>query len=167
MNKSFLFRCLMAAAVLAFAACTEKQSVTPEEDTPPTPQHNSLYQTTWAGTAQQTITLPIIGNVPITIDDTLAFHDDSTATTTLHVLASSAILDVDRDTAVACTYTWADPEGVLTAVENPEMNLAFKKVNATTINITVTKSDLTAMWPILDVVSSYLPESFSIDLVKQ
>ena len=167
MNKSFLFRCLMAAAVLAFAACTEKQSVTPEEDTPPTPQHNSLYQTTWAGTAQQTITLPIIGNVPITIDDTLAFHDDSTATTTLHVLASSALLDVDRDTAVACTYTWADPEGVLTAVKNPEMNLAFKKVNATTINITVTKSDLTAMWPILDVVSSYLPESFSIDLVKQ
>lgn len=167
MNKSFLFRCLMAAAVLAFAACTEKQSVTPEEDTPPTPQHNSLYQTTWAGTAQQTITLPIIGNVPITIDDTLAFHDDSTATTTLHVLASSAILDVDRDTAVACTYTWADPEGVLTAVEDPQMNLAFKKVNATTINITVTKSDLTAMWPILDIVSSYLPESFSIDLVKQ
>lgn len=167
MKKSFLFRCLMAAAVLAFAACTEKQTVNPEDDTPPTPQHNSLYQTTWAGTAQQTVTLPLIGDVPITIDNTLVFHDDSTATTKLHALASSVILDVDRDTTVACTYTWADPQGVLTAVENPQMNLAFRKVNSNTINITVTKSDLTVMWPILDVVSSYLPESFSIDLVKQ
>lgn len=161
---------ILAAALMAFAfvACTEKEKIEPENGSgttnPPAPQHNSLYQTRWAGTAEQTLTVPIIGDVTFTIDNNVEFQTDSTASSLIHVTAGNII---SRDTNVACTYTWNDPDGVLTAVKNPQMSIDFHKTSADTINITIYKSDLIAMWSQLNTVSSYLPESFSIDLIKQ
>ena len=163
--KKTLLNCLLAAAVLALGACTEKEKIeTTTDTTPEVPQHNSLYQTTWAGTAQQTVTLPIIGDITVTVDNTVEFLDDSTASSYISFDAASMY---STDSTIACTYTWEDPNGVLTAEANAQMSIAFHKVNANTINITITKDDITAMWPTMGLVSGYLPESFSIDLIKQ
>ena len=163
MKNRFLFMAL-AAAVLAFAACTEKENVNTGDDTPEVPQHNSLYQTTWAGTSQQTVSVPILGSVTVTVDNTVNFTDDSAATSYVNIVAGSL---VSLDSTLQCTYTWNDPNGVLSAVDNPQMNTAFTKVSDNTINITIHKTDMTAMWPAMGIVSDYLPESFSINLIKQ
>lgn len=169
MKKSFLFRCLLAAACfLPMTACTEKQEVEVEPDTtpvtPPPPQHNSLYQTTWAGTADYLISLPIIGDITITMNDTLEFTGDSTATSILGIDAGGMI---SKDSTVMCTYVWDDPEGVLTAVDNPEVNIGFTKVNSNTINVTITKADIVNVWPAISTFEQYVPETISIDLIKQ
>jgi len=66
-----------------------------------------------------------------------------------------------------CTYVWDDPEGVLTAVDNPEVNIGFTKVNSNTINVTITKADIVNVWPAISTFEQYVPETISIDLIKQ
>lgn len=169
MKKIFivLFAATMA---LAFAACTEKENITPGSDgtetpdTPPTPQHNELYETTWIGSGQYSTTLPIIGNFSMTIDNTLNFLTDSTATSYLKLTAFS----MSFDTTLNCAYIWNAPQGTLLSLDNADLSINFTKTNETTINITVNKSDIAAMWPSFETVSAYLPEDgFSIDLYKQ
>ena len=124
----------------AFVACTEKEKIEPNNGggttNPPAPQHNSLYQTRWVGTAEQTLTVPIFGDVTFTLENNVEFQTDTTAQSLIHVTAGNII---SRDTNVACTYTWNDPDGVLTAVKNPQMSIAFHKTSADTINITIYK----------------------------
>lgn len=163
MKKVFTYL-LASLLAVAFAACTEKEKIENTPETPPEQQHNSLYQSVWAGTAQRTVSVPIVGDVTLTLDNTVNFLDDSNASC---LISFDAAALYSKDSTVTCTYTWTDPNGVLTAVKDPSMSIAFQKVNSTTINITLTKADITTMWPAMGYVESYLPESFSIDLIKQ
>lgn len=169
MKKIFivLFAATMA---LAFAACTEKEIITPGSDNdttqvePPTPRHNELYETSWSGTGLYTVTVPIFGDVNLTVNSTIHFETDSTANSYFQAVTALATLD----TNLSCAYTYANGNGTLNALDNADLHLAFTRKNDTTLNITVWKADLATMWPNLATVFNYLPQdNFSIDLYKQ
>lgn len=161
MKKTFSI--LGTALMLAFAmvSCTEKESY--DNDTPTTPQHNAMYQTTWSGSGLYTVTVPIIGDFSLTVNNTVSFIDDSNATSYVQ-----AVSLVSLDTNIQCSYVFNANTGTLTAKNNSELSYAFTKTNDTTLNITLGKEDFARMWPSLATVLNYLPQaSFSIDLYKQ
>ncbi len=158
---------LLVLMAFAMVSCTEKENLAPVE--PPAPQHNSLYQTHWAGEGRESFDVPILGTYDFVVDATAYFESDSTAHTSFTLTTDPVfqLYPINENREMDCTYTWDDPNGVMIPDDYPTASSTFEKNANGELVFRITRETVINTFNVPSAVQSYVPEVFVITMTKQ